>query len=69
MNWLLNFLFPCPHSDLTFPITPTRCGKPVGPCYVCCLRCGREWEYSMEAMRRGQEIGKRATHTTTERLA
>ena len=59
MDWILNLLFPCPHSHLSFPITPTRRGKPVGPCYVACLRCGREWNYDWSTMTRGAELGKR----------
>jgi hypothetical protein len=52
MIWLLfGWLLPCPHSRTTWPQTPTRRGKPVGPCYVICLRCGRQWEYDWENMK------------------
>jgi hypothetical protein len=71
MNWLLTLLFPCQHRRLSFPITPTRNGKPVGPCYVCCTSCGREFHYDWEQMSVGRELANSAptTDALPERLA
>jgi hypothetical protein len=36
----------CAHQRTTFPITPRGSGT-----YVCCLDCGREFNYDWDAMR------------------
>jgi hypothetical protein len=45
MRWLVQ-LFDCRHARTTFPLTAQ------GRTYVCCLACGREFDYDWRAMRR-----------------
>jgi hypothetical protein len=43
---LLSLLLGCRHRRTTFPMTAG------GRTYVCCVSCGREFEYDWRAMRR-----------------
>lgn len=43
LSSLLNFLFPCPHRKLTFPLSIKD--KNVSP-YRRCLDCGKKFPYS-----------------------
>lgn len=52
---LLSFFGGCSHSRTTFPLTPARKGF-KGHTYVCCLECGREFEYDWNTLQVGAEI-------------
>ena len=45
MRLLLSRLFGCRHRRTTFPLTAG------GRTYVCCLSCGREFDYDWQGMR------------------
>lgn len=46
----------CLHAHATFPQTPVRKSGFREATYVCCLDCGRRFEYDWRAMKRGAEI-------------
>jgi hypothetical protein len=46
MSWLFDRLLGCRHHRTTFPMTAR------GRTYVCCLDCGREFDYNWQTMRR-----------------
>ena len=45
MSRLLQLIFGCRHRRRSFPITIK------GHTYICCLSCGRQWNYDFTAMR------------------
>ncbi len=47
---LLSIFGHCFHRRVTFPQTRK------GQTYVCCLDCGREFAYDLDAMKRGAEL-------------
>jgi hypothetical protein len=54
---LLTWLYGCQHQRTTFPLTPRGETDRQSPT-VTCLDCGRQFEYSWEAMRRGRPVGQ-----------
>jgi hypothetical protein len=62
MSWLVRLYHrvipwrPCAHRRTTFPRAGERPGARPGCNYVCCLNCGRKFEYDFHAMKRGAEI-------------
>jgi len=54
MRHLLRALLGCRHREFTFPRS-TRNGKTCRM-YICCVSCGREFEYSWSAMKRGKPL-------------
>lgn len=58
MRFLLSiFGLTCNHHCTTFPLTPRKSAF-KGKTYVCCLDCGREFEYDLAAMKRGAELAR-----------
>ena len=62
---MLNALFGCTHSRVTFPLTPGRRLKPAAGAhrhgtYVVCLDCGQEFSYDWAEMRIGEPVRARA---------
>ncbi len=60
---LVNTLFGCAHSRMTFPMTPGRRNGAIAAqnathlgTYVVCLDCGREFTYDWRTMRIGNQI-------------
>jgi len=45
-KWVLAYLFDCAHLKTTWP-QRSRAGMD----YVCCLKCGKEFPYSIQLMR------------------
>jgi hypothetical protein len=61
VKFLLALFGGCLHARTTFPQTPVRTGSFRGRPYVCCLDCGRRFDYDWESMRVGAEIPPRPT--------
>lgn len=51
---LIDLMFGCTHSRLTFP----RKHPKLGCDYVVCIGCGREWAYDMNRMAIQRELPK-----------
>ena len=68
---LLNALFGCTHSRMTFPFTPGRNLKSAGGThrhgtYVVCLDCGQEFRYDWAEMRIGEPVRARSYAAAAE---
>ena len=67
-NSLLQVFFGCAHRKTTFPLTPIRRNRRVGPAaaesktqtYIACLDCGKELPYDWNTMRqiRSSSLGR-----------
>jgi len=69
---LLNTLFGCSHSRITFPLTPSRkmaTSTNRHGTYVVCLDCGQEFRYDWKEMRIGEAVMTRTPATATESLS
>lgn len=60
MRWFFALFGGCLHAHASFPQTPVRKGGFRGQTYVCCLDCGRRFEYDWQSMKRGAEIREAA---------
>jgi hypothetical protein len=58
MKFLLSLLGICNHSNTTFPLTPVKSFR--RSTYICCLDCGKEFEYDWKAFRIGREIREKS---------
>jgi hypothetical protein len=70
LDAVLNALFGCSHSRITFPITPGP--RPAGTgvhrhgTYVVCLECGQEFRYDWHEMRVAEPVSARSYRRAAE---
>ncbi|MBM3773927.1 MAG: hypothetical protein FJW37_02075 [Acidobacteria bacterium] len=58
-NFLARLTLTCSHERTSFPLTPRR-GAARRQTYVCCLDCGKEFQYDWANMRIGEPVSPRA---------
>ncbi|HUJ21258.1 MAG TPA: hypothetical protein VLX58_07030 [Bryobacteraceae bacterium] len=68
LDSILNVLFGCSHTRITFPLTPGRrsTGTHRHGTYVVCLDCGQEFRYDWEGMRIGEPVRNRSYAAAAE---